>query len=140
MSIQMDKENITVESVMLLLDRIPVISPKTILKEALEAMDRFHLGISCLVGEQGELVGILTDGDIRRKLLSVQKPFPAFFAEDTISYAITKPTTVKPKDKLIDAVNLMDEKKIWDLPVIDNDGQLIGLLHLHPAVKALLTN
>ena len=46
--------------------------------------------------------------------------------------------TIKPADTLLNAVNVMEQKQIWDLPVVDDKGTLVGLLHLHPAVQALL--
>ena len=87
---------------------------------------------------EDKLLGILTDGDIRRKLLKVQKPFSAFFVDDALEHAIRSPLTIQPGDTLVHAIDLMGEKQIWDLPVVNDQGILIGLLHLHPAVKALL--
>jgi arabinose-5-phosphate isomerase len=95
------------------------------------------MGIACIVGSNQELLGIITDGDIRRKLLAVQKPLAAFFIDDTINQAIKGPVTASSGMSLIGAVNLMEDKQIWDLPVVDN-GKLVGLLHLHSAIKVLL--
>ena len=127
-----------VTDVMLSLEKFPVIGETVILKEALEEMGRSRLGIACIVGDGNKLLGILTDGDIRRKLLKVQKPFSAFFVDDALDHAIRSPTTIQPNDTLIYAVGLMGKKQIWDLPVVDGQGILVGLLHLHPAVQALL--
>ncbi len=127
-----------VNEVMMPLERIPVIGETVILKEALEEMGLSRLGIACIVGTGNKLLGILTDGDIRRKLLKVQKPFSAFFVDDALVHAIRSPTTTRPNDTLMHAVGLMGQKQIWDLPVVDNNGTLVGLLHLHPAVQALL--
>lgn len=127
-----------VSSVMMSLDRVPVIGETVILKEALEEMGRSRLGIACIVDADKKLLGILTDGDIRRKLLKVQKPFSAFFVDDALVHAIRSPLTILPGDTLEHAVGLMGEKQIWDLPVVDGSGTLLGLLHLHPAVEALL--
>ncbi len=127
-----------VRDVMMSLDRVPVIGEKTILKEALEEMGRFRLGLACIVDVEMKLLGILTDGDIRRMLLKVQKPFSAFFVDDALDHSIRSPVTIKPIDSLECAVALMGKKQIWDLPVVDEKGTLIGLLHLHPAVEALL--
>jgi len=77
-----------VSSVMMSLDRVPVIGETVILKEALEEMGRSRLGIACIVDTNNKLLGILTDGDIRRKLLKVQKPFSAFFVDDALVHAI----------------------------------------------------
>ena len=107
-------------------------------KEALEEMGRSRLGIVCIVNLEQKLLGILTDGDIRRKLLKVQKPFSAFFVDDALDHAIREPLTIRPDDTLVHAVELMEQKQIWDLPVVREDGTLAGLLHLHRAVQALL--
>ena len=132
------KNDLMVNDVMLSLDRFPVIGERVILKEALEAMGGSRLGIVCIVDEDHKLLGIVTDGDIRRKLLTVQKPFSAFFVDDALVHAIRKPATTSPDDSLVQAVELMGVKQIWDLPVVDQQGHLVGLLHLHPAIKALL--
>jgi len=130
--------NLLVRDVMIAEDRVPSIEEKTILKEALEEMGRSKLGIVCIINSKKRLLGILTDGDIRRKLLKVQKPFSAFFVDDALDHAISTPSTIKPNDSLNYAVEVMEQKQIWDLPVIDGEGVLVGLLHLHPAVKAIL--
>ncbi len=137
MSTQKNK-TILVNEVMMSLGRVPVIRETVILKEALEEMGRTSLGIVCIVNGENKLLGILTDGDIRRKLLKVQKPFSAFFVDDALDHAILAPMIIKPGDTLVHAVDVMKQKQIWDLPVVDDKGLLVGLLHLHPAVQALL--
>lgn len=137
MSTQNNKD-IKVGEVMLSLERFPVVKSDVILKESLEAMGEFRLGIACIVDDQNLLLGILTDGDLRRNLLKVQKPFSAFFVDDTLDHAIRSPVVVHPDDTLIQAVEIMEKKQIWDLPVVSDEGQLVGLLHLHPAIQALL--
>lgn len=131
-------DSLLVGEVMLAPERFPVIGERVILKEALEDMGRSRLGIACIVDEQRKLLGILTDGDIRRKLLQVQKPFAAFFVDDALVHSIRSPVTARPNQSLKDAVLLMGQKQIWDLPVVDDQHRLVGLLHLHPAVQALL--
>jgi CBS domain-containing protein len=137
MSIQ-ENEGILVNDVMMDLNRVPIIQENAILKKALEEMGLINLGIVCIVDSKFKLLGILTDGDIRRKLLSVQKPFSAFFVDDALDHSIRNPLTIGPSETLLHAVNVMGGKKIWDLPVVDSDGVLMGLLHLHPVVKKLL--
>ena len=68
----------------------------------------------------------------------MQKPFSALFVDDALEHSITSPTTTTPDDTLVHAVSLMEEKQIWDVPVVNNAGKLVGLLHLHPAIQALL--
>ena len=131
-------KGILVRDVMMPLDRFPVIGRMTMLKDALETMGQMRLGIACIVDEDNKLIGILTDGDIRRQLLKVQKPLSAMFVDDAFDHAIRTPVTTRLNDTLRDAVIIMEEKQVWDLPVVDEQGVLVGLLHLHSAVQALL--
>lgn len=130
--------DLTVADVLRPLDRIPVIGPRTLFKQALEAMNTHRLGLASVVDDDGRLLGIVTDGDVRRMLLREQKPFAALFVDDAIQHANREPTTVAPDLKLTDAVALMEQLEVWDLPVIDTDRRLVGVLHLHPIVKLLL--
>ena len=130
---------INVSDVMLAFGDFPVVNENTIVKEALEKMDTFRLGMVCITDSDRQLLGIMTDGDIRRKLLAFQKPLTAFFIDDAINQAIKNPLTATYDMSLFDVVNLMEEKQVWDLPILDNN-KLVGLLHLHAAVKSLLTD
>ena len=131
------KNEIFVNEVMIKFEKTPKSSPITLLKEALDIMDRHHLGIVCIVDNDGLLQGILTDGDIRRMLTKVQKPIAALMGDDVIKFCTLDPFTISSEMLLKDAVELMQEKQIWDIPVTENN-RLLGLLHLHPAIKALL--
>jgi CBS domain-containing protein len=126
-----------VKEVMLPLGKFPVIGRTVILKEALEEMNKHSLGIVCVVDEEQTLLGIFTDGDIRRQLLSIQKPFSAFFIDDALDHSTKTPLTAQLSDKVDDVIRTMGERKIWDLPVLNESKKLVGLLHLHPVVEAL---
>ena len=67
------KSEITVEEVFLPLDRIPVLKPHDLFRDALEVMSQLRLGIVSITDNGGELKGVLTDGDVRRVLLKAQK-------------------------------------------------------------------
>ena len=129
-----------IKDVMITLEKFPVVSENLFLKEALDEMSEKKIGIACIIDENFNLKGILTDGDLRRKLLNVQKPLSAIFVDDCIEHAILSPTVINPETSLLDAIEIMGSKRIWDLPVVDDNGKLIGLLHLHPVVKSLLSN
>ena len=135
MSIQ--NKVMTVSDVMLELKSTPKTLGKTLLKETLELMDEHRLGIVCITSLDGALEGVITDGDIRRMLNAVQKPIAALMSDDTITHVVRNALTVSSSTSLTDAVALMGQKKVWDLPVVDN-GKLIGLLHLHPAIEAVM--
>ena len=129
--------HLTVADVMLPMAKTPQTSGRTLLKEALELMDKNRLGIVCITDFEGTLQGIITDGDIRRMLSSVQKPLAALMNDDVIAHAIKSPTTVMASSSLKYAIDIMGKKQIWDLPVVEQ-GKLRGLLHLHPAIKAII--
>jgi CBS domain-containing protein len=130
--------NRTVQDILLPPSEIPAMPAKTLMKEALEMMTAKRLGLACVTDEGGKLVAIFTDGDLRRLLLRSQKPLSALFADDIIDHARTEFTTVGPDLTLQDALDMLQEREIFDLPVVDADGKLLGVIHLHPALKALL--
>ena len=137
MSTQASKA-ILISDVMTPYDLVPIVTPSTFLKEALDKMNQCMLGIVCILDNDRKLCGIITDGDIRRKLIKVQKPLSALFVDDVIDHAIQNPIVVNETQSLREAIDIMGEKKIWDLPVVDKNNILVGLLHLHPVVKSLL--
>lgn len=134
----LDPKTTPVSQVALGLDQFPVLAPTDMLKKALEAMTKKRLGIVCIVDKDGMLKGVFTDGDIRRHLLSVQRPFAAFFSDDVIDHAARTPRVIAPDTSLRAALDLMGELQVWDLPIVDQDGRLTGLLHLHPLVNAMM--
>ena len=136
----LNKKPTLVQEVMLQIDQFPVIRESVIFKEALEKMVQARIGIACVVNQKHELLGIVTDGDIRRKLLTVQKPLSALLVDDALDHAILMPQTTSPSATLEHAVGIMGDKQVWDLPVTNESGVLIGLLHLHPAVEAILNS
>ena len=122
---------------MLKLGDFPVVPYNMILKEALEEMNKFNLGVACLVNKNNILKGIITDGDIRRKLLKDQKPFSAFFVDDSIKHAVKKPKSSSPNKNIKETLKMMNKNEIWDLPIVQNK-KLVGLVHLHPAMRKLI--
>ena len=82
--------------------------------------------------------GTITDGDVRRKILNVQKPFSALLGDDLALHINKKPKKVHINSNLDKAFKIMKKNSIWDLPVIDKNNKLQGMLHLHPVVKFFL--
>ena len=119
------------------LEKVPLIEPNSILKTALEEMVNKNLGIACIVESDFTLRGVVTDGDLRRTLLTSQRPLASIFMDNAIDHAIKSPITVSADTSLKDALITMYEKQIWDLPVLSGQS-LLGLFHLHSATKLLL--
>jgi arabinose-5-phosphate isomerase len=115
------------------LSDIPVLEEDASLKKALDLMSEKRLGIACFVDKSGVLKGLLTDGDLRRLLLTKQRPLPALLIANALSFGISKPSVAHEDDDMDKLKELMNVKQIWDLPIIDSNNKLIGLLHRHDA-------
>ena len=134
----MQIKEILVKDVMVSCDLIPVVNDRELLRETIIEMCNYGLGIACIVNTKKQLKGVFTDGDIRRLILKVQKPIAALFVDDVIDYCTKIYSSITPDTSLKSAIILMEKLNIWDLPVVDNENNLKGLLHLHPALKKLL--
>lgn len=119
-----------VEEVMHKADKVALVQETTSFKEVLRVMTRFPLGLACVMGVNGELVGIITEGDIRRVLLKTES-IKGLIAFDAMS---THPATISPSMLLADALKLMEKRPspISVLPVVSLENkQLVGVLRLH---------
>lgn len=123
--------NQTVESRALPLSKVPVIQLDASLKKALDKMTEHRLGIALIVGSDEKLAGVLTDGDLRRLLLGHQSPLPELLITPAINFGTRTASVIISSASVEDAAKLMSEKEIWDLPVVDGSGKLIGLVHRH---------
>jgi arabinose-5-phosphate isomerase len=130
--------NLPVRQVMLHLDQFPCLPPEALMVDALESMSRHRLGIACSVGNGNQLLGVFTDGDLRRLLLKDQKPLASLMTDDLSRHLSPHAKTVDLDASIKEAVNIMEEFQVWDLPVVNQDYILLGLLHLHPVVEFLL--
>jgi arabinose-5-phosphate isomerase len=108
-------------------EELPWVTEKTPMQEAVEVMTSKRLGMTCVVDGDGRLTGVLTDGDLRRRLLRVPDPLQGT-AADAMT---TGPTTISPDAVASEALKFMEERKITSLPVVDDDGRLVGVVHLH---------
>ncbi len=121
-----------VEDVMHSGTQLPLVSPSTLLREGLFEMSRKGLGMTTVVDEQQKLLGVFTDGDLRRAL---DKQIDLH--RTTISEVMTKnPKHATPRMLAAEAVNLMDTHKITALPVVDEQGKVVGALNVHDLLRA----
>jgi arabinose-5-phosphate isomerase len=124
-----------IENIMITPDKFTVVTPEVTLITVLERMSEFKIGHVCVVDSQMKLVGVFTDGDFRRLILNIQKPLPALLSDDIIKYASTNPKTTFVDIDFSEVKKQMSENKIWDLPVIDRDQKLVGLIHMSSLLK-----
>ncbi len=114
-------------------DSLPKVDQQSSLAEALMEMSQKGLGMTTVVDNDDHLLGIFTDGDLRRLLDHDQIDIQA----QKISDAMTRSFTSIDKDRLAaEALQFMDSKRINALPVVDAEGRLIGALNMHDLLRA----
>jgi arabinose-5-phosphate isomerase len=116
-----------VESLMHSGDALPEVSPQTRMPEVIYEMSRKKLGVTAVI-EEGALVGIISDGDLRRLLQVRGKDVLDLSAADCMT---REPKTIARGDFATAALAMMEEKKITSLMVVDGNRKLEGIIHLH---------
>lgn len=114
-------------------ENLPIVEENTPLKEAILKLSEGRLGTVFLTDGAGKLSGLLSDGDIRRALMSES------FSLDAAAraFATKNPLAISDSTMLAsEALVLIEAKKIQLLVVTDNDGHIQGALHLHTLVEA----
>jgi arabinose-5-phosphate isomerase len=116
-------------------DEIPRVSPTTSMKDVLFEMTRKRLGATTVADEQGRLLGLISDGDLRRQL----ERFGYTLFERTATECMTRtPVVIGRRELATRALDLMEQSKITFLVVVDGDNRVEGLLHLHDLWKTEL--
>ena len=117
-------------------ERNPVVREEATLMEMLEAITRGGLGAASVVDVGGALLGVVTDGDVRRTVQ--QRGFAGLEAVRAGDVMSRDPVVVTPATLAYDALRLMEDRpsQISVLPVVDGDARCVGLLRLHDVVQA----
>ena len=116
-----------VESLMHSGEAIPRVGPHTKMHDVIYEMSRKGLGITTVV-ERERLVGIISDGDLRRLLEKRGKDVMDLTAKDCMTRS---PQTISPTQFASAALNIMEQRKITALVVVDSNGKVAGIVHLH---------
>ncbi len=113
-------------------DALPIVTENTPIQAALEEMSRKGMGMTIVINEQRAPIGIFTDGDLRR-LISREGDIRALVVSDGMS---RHPKNVLASALAIEAATLMDTNHLTQVVVTDEQGQLIGALHMHDLMAA----
>ena len=116
-----------VESLMHTGDAVPRVTPRTTMPDVIYEMSRKKLGVTAVVDGE-KLVGVISDGDLRRLLEKRGKDALDLAAGECMTRS---PRTIGGNEFAATALAVMEEKKITSLAVVDNDGKLEGIVHLH---------
>ena len=108
---------------------VPQVKPNDIMTQAIIEISEKMLGAAAVI-ENGRLVGIVTDGDLRRMLMK----HPNIEAVHVNEIMTKNPTTIEKSAHVADALNIMQSKEISVLPVME-DGKYVGMIHIHDIIK-----
>lgn len=105
-------------------DDLPVLKPSTKLGEAVIHISDGRLGL-CVAEEEGVIVGIITDGDVRR---AIQASQDSFFQKTVADIMTHNPKMVSPETKITEIEKILNENKIHCVLVVDDDKHLLGIV------------
>jgi len=107
----------------------PVVSPDSSIKKVIVEISEKRLGVTAVV-EDEKVIGIITDGDIRR-MLNDRDSFADLTAKDIMT---KNPKVIKSSDMVVDALNILEDFSITQLVVVD-ENKYLGVIHLHDILK-----
>ncbi len=108
-------------------DALPVVRLDTAMRDIIYTMSSKGLGMTSVVDGDGRLAGIITDGDLRRKM-AVTPDIQDLVARDVMT---DNPVTIGPETLAVEALALLEQRKITSVVVIDATRRVSGVLHLH---------
>ena len=106
---------------------LPTVTPGAADDDVIATINAGGFGLACVVGDDGCVAGIITDGDLRRHLAD-GSGLAGRTARDLMTRA---PVTIGPETLAVDALNRMESRRITSLIVVDDDRHLLGMVHLH---------
>ncbi|MDK2184566.1 KpsF/GutQ family sugar-phosphate isomerase [Acinetobacter baumannii] len=114
-------------------DELPKVSPDTPMNQVLYEISNKRLGLTTIVDEQDHLLGIFTDGDLRR-LIDKQQGFDVNLP---VSEVMTKkPSTISQEARAVEALQQLNQKKISQFVVVDDQNKVIGVISMHDLIQA----
>jgi arabinose-5-phosphate isomerase len=117
-----------VENVMHSGEQVPRVAPTTPVPDVIYEMSKKGLGHTMVVEPDGRLLGLISDGDLRRFFQREGNRALGMTAADCMTRS---PVTIGRKELATQALNIMEARKITALPVVDSDGGLVGVVHIH---------
>jgi arabinose-5-phosphate isomerase len=113
-------------------DQRPMVLPATPMPDVITEMSRKRFGMTCVVEAGDRLVGIITDGDLRRHMIAAQQGGGRSILEQKAADIMTRtPVTVTRGMLAVEALRLMEERKITSIVVVGSNQDVEGIIHLH---------
>ena len=126
---KLGRKLMTVDGVMKGGDAAPRVLPTTIMPDVIHEMSSKRLGMTCVVGADGRLAGVFTDGDLRRLMMT--RPPNAVLALSAGEAMTPNPVTIGRSLLAVEALRIMETHKITSVVVVDEDRRVVGVVHLH---------
>ena len=129
---RLGKKLLRVEDLMQTGERIPRVSPETVMKDVLFEMTRKRLGLTTVTDPDGRLLGMISDGDLRRQM----ERHGYTLLDRTAAECMTRtPVLIGRRELATRALDVMESRKITALLVTDAEGRIEGVVHLHDLWK-----
>ncbi|RST72608.1 KpsF/GutQ family sugar-phosphate isomerase [Siminovitchia acidinfaciens] len=122
---------LTVNTIIEITKKNPKLNMANTVKDAIFSMTESGLGATSIIDDNGKLVGIITDGDIRRSLGKI-KNFMDLCVKDLFNQ---NPIIIKQNALAVEALNIMENQKINVLPVVNDKNEPIAMIHLHDITR-----
>jgi arabinose-5-phosphate isomerase len=124
---KLGKKLMRVEQLMHGGDEAPVVGVATRMHDVMHEMSHKKLGMTCVIDDAQRLVGIVTDGDLRRLMMKG----PEFLSQSAGDVMTRNPVTVRRDALAVEALNVLERRKITAIVVVDAGGMVQGVVHLH---------
>ena len=125
---RLGKKLLRVEDTMHTGDHVPRVGPGAPMRDVLFEMTRKRFGMTTVVDEADRLLGVISDGDLRRQM---EKHGDGMLGRSAAECMTREPVTVGARELATHALNLMEERRITSLVIVDGDRVVKGVVHLH---------
>ena len=113
-------------------DAVPTVGPDSSIADAAREISRCGIGMTVVITPEQQVVGVFTDGDLRRAIVG-KRDLSALTVSDVMTH---NPRLITSEKLTAEAVEMMEKFKINQIPVVDQNGRLIGALNMHDLFQA----
>ena len=124
---QLGKRLLRIDRLMHTSDQLPLVDMATPLRDVVATMSAKGLGMACVTRADSTLAGIITDGDLRRRLSAAEN----LLAQRASDVMTKDPITIRPAALAAEALAILEARRITSLVVVDDASRVVGIVHLH---------
>lgn len=117
-------------------DEIPIVVSESTLGEAMRKISEKKMGTALVRDDSDKLIGLLTDGDVRRTFEKTADSNQNPLAELVTLFMTHEPASIEADELAAVALNLMQSRQITVLPVVDQQHQIVGIIHMHDLIRS----